>query len=408
MKFTIIGSALSGNKGAAAMLESSLQTLGGKYPDAEFVLLSMYPEEDAKLNVYPNLTILPASVQYIGLVLNPLALLYKILPPFRGLILKNKQLRAIKESDALLDQGGITFTDGRELFLLYNVASILPAIFVRTKVIKCAQALGPFNNPINKFVSKLILPKVSLIIARGQKTYEYLQTLNLNNVVLATDYAFSLDITQKDQSEGELVYKKSARGVNTKNKLKVGLSPSVVVKKKCETVGVDYVALMQWFVNDLIKQGYVVTLIPHSVRTGTTKSHNNDLPLCEVIYSGVEDKKSCVFINKEVSSQALRYIIGKTDLFVACRFHAMVSSLAMGVPTLVLGWSHKYMEILERFDVKEFGIDSRKLSQETLSESFETLLNEKDQTAKKLKQHLPEVRKLSLTHIQLIADTIEE
>lgn len=409
MKFTIIGSALSGNKGAAAMLESSLQTLGKKYPGAEFVLLSMYPEEDRQLNTYRNLTILPASPLFIGLVLNPVALLYKLFPPARKLLLKKiPQLQAIKDSDALLDQGGITFTDGREVFLLYNVASILPAILVKTKVIKCAQALGPFNNPINKFVSGLILPKVKLIIARGKKTDEYLSTLNLKNTVLATDYAFCLDITEADKEEARNIYKEAAKKALISGRLNIGISPSVVVKKKCAKAGIDYVPLMSWFINDLIKQGYIVTLLPHSVRSGTDKPHNNDLPLCKEIYAEVRGKEQCIFINEEVGSQALRFIIGQTDLFVACRFHAMISSLAMGVPTLVLGWSHKYAEILELFEVKEFGVDSSFLSKKALLENFDSLLRNREAVARKLKQHLPAVRKLSLSHIELIDSAIKK
>ena len=51
-QIAIIGSALSGNKGAAAMLESAVQTLTERFPDAEFTLLSMYPAEDRKQNPY--------------------------------------------------------------------------------------------------------------------------------------------------------------------------------------------------------------------------------------------------------------------------------------------------------------------------------------------------------------------
>jgi len=408
MRFTIIGSALSGNKGAAAMLESSIQTLSKKYPNAEFTLLSMYPNEDRRLNIYNNLTILSASPMKLGLVLNPLALLYKIFPPVRSYILnKTPQLKAIKESEALLDQGGITFTDGREIFLLYNVASILPAMLVGTKVIKCAQALGPFKNPVNRLVSKLVLPRIKLIIARGKKTHEHLNTLKLKNVVIATDYAFSLNITDKDEKEAKRVYAKLTKNIKLKNKINVGISPSVVVKKKCKKAGIDYILLMQWFINDLISKGYIVTLVPHSVRIDANKLHNNDLPLCQDIYSGVTNKKSCIFINEEVSSQALRYIIGQTDLFVACRFHAMISSLAMGVPTLVLGWSHKYMEILEIFGVKEFGIDSSKLSKKLLSESFNELVAQRKSIAKKLKDNLPAIKKLSLSHVDLIDKAIK-
>ena len=407
MKFTIVGSALAGNKGAAAMLESSIQTLSKKYPDAKFVLLSVYPDEDKKLNMYNNLEILPASVLKIGFILNPLALIYKIIPPFRKLILsKSPQLRAIKESDVLLDQGGITFTDGREVFLLYNVASILPAIFLGTKVIKCAQALGPFNNPINRFVSKAILPHIKLIIARGKKTNDYLQELGLKNVSLGTDYAFSLDITADDEKKAKKIYSKINKKLNLKNKLIVGLSPSAVVKKKCDKKGIDYTSLMALFIDDLIKKNYAVILIPHSVREDNTKLHNNDLPLSCEIYERVKNKDSCAFIDQQVNSQVLRYIIGQTDLFVACRFHAMISSLSMGVPTLVLGWSHKYMEILEIFGVKEFGIDSSNINRQVLSDNFDNLARQQKTISKTLRKNLPAVKKLSLRHVEFIDKAI--
>lgn len=408
MKFTIVGSALAGNKGAAAMLESSIQTLSKKYPGAKFVLLSIYPEEDIKLNTYDNLEILPASSFIIAFVLNPLALIYKIIPPLRKLILsKSPQLKAIKDSDALLDQGGITFTDGREIFLLYNVASILPAILLNTKVIKCAQALGPFNNPINRFVSKIILPHIKLIIARGKKTNQYLKDLGLKNVSLGTDYAFSLNIMPNDKKIAEKLYSKITKDLDLRDKLLVGISPSVVVKKKCEKKGIDYVSLMAWFIDDLAENNYATILIPHSVREDHTKLHNNDLPLSYEIYKKVKNKKNCAFINQQVSSQVLRHIIGKTDLFVACRFHAMISSLAMGVPTLVLGWSHKYMEILDVFGVKEFGLDSSKLTQKVLSDSFNNLAQQRNTVSRMLKKNLSTVKKLSLSHVDLIDKAIK-
>jgi polysaccharide pyruvyl transferase WcaK-like protein len=408
MKFAIIGSALAGNKGAAAMLESSIQTLGKKYPDAEFVLLSVYPEEDKKLNIYDNLTILPATAKKVGLVMNPLAVLYKIMPPLRNtILLKSPQLRAIKEADVLLDQGGITFTDGREVFLLYNVASILPAMMVGTKVVKCAQALGPFNNPINKMVSRLVLPRVKLIIARGEKTFEHLNGLGLKNFKLATDYAFSLDISEKDEKDAKAIYKELSKGIDFRNKQVVGISPSVVVEKKCLKKSIDYISLMQWFISDLISKGNVVVLLPHSVRSDVAKKHNNDLPLCQNIYDGLDDKSGCVFINREVSSQALRYIIGQTDLFIACRFHAMISSLSMSVPTMVLGWSHKYMEILDLFGVKEYGLDSSKLSKKLLTEKFNELERNKESIKKKLDKELPNVKKLSMSHVDLIDKAIK-
>ncbi len=408
MKFVIIGSAFSGNKGAASMLESSLQTLSDKYPQAQFTLLSMYPQADQKLNNYKNLTVLPAKPLYIGLVLNPLSLIYRILPPLRGVITKKSpQIKAIKEANVLLDQGGITFNDGREIFLLYNIASILPGLFVGTKVIKCAQAMGPFKKPLNKIAAKAMLPRLSLIIARGSQTASFLTENNLNkNAALATDYAFALNITNKERFSAERILKIACKKSKIKGKTLVGISPSVVVKKQYQKDGNDYIELMSGFINYLHTKGYATMLVPHSARTNTDKTHNNDLPLCKEIYAKVSDKTSCVFIDEEVSAQALRHLIAQTELFVACRFHAMVSSLASGVPTLVLGWSHKYDEILDLFGVKNFSIDSASLNAKKLQNSFEDLAAQRTEIAKKLKKELPKVKKLALSHVDLIDKTL--
>ena len=91
------------------------------------------------------------------------------------------------------------------------------------------------------------------------------------------------------------------------------------------------------FIERLQERGRKVLLVPHSVRTGTEKTHNNDLPLCREIHQKLSVSNKVLFVDRELSSQQLRYLIGRCGLFVASRFHAMVSSLAMAVPTLVIG-----------------------------------------------------------------------
>lgn len=403
-KFVIIGSTLSGNKGAAAMLESSIQTLSSRLPGSKFTLLTYLPvEQERELNTYKNLEVLKASPLYLGLVINPLALLYRTLPFLRGLILKNKQIKAIKEADALLDQGGITFVDGREKFLLYNVASILPALMVKTKVVKCAQALGPFNNPINKLTAKIFLPRVAVIVSRGSITNSYLTKLGLKNVIKGADYAFLLELSSNEKQSARKYYPKHF----FKDKKVVGIAPSVVMQKKVEASGKNYVQILSKFANQLIIDGYRVVLIPHSVRVNTTKTHNNDLPLSREIYKNIKDKEECLFINKELTSQELRAVIGECDLFVASRFHAMVSSLAMKVPTLVIGWSHKYKEVLEMFELEDWAFGHDKLSNKYLQAEFNKLAKNEAAIKKSLSKNLPLVKQLSSKQVNEIVRLVK-
>lgn len=401
---TIIGSALSGNKGAAAMLESAMQTLDERIGDVDVTLLSMYPEEDAAQNHYPNLEIVPATPKQLGVTINSLALLYFLLPPLRPLLRRrSRAIRALATSKVLLDQGGITFTDGREKFLLYNVASILPALFVRTPVFKCAQAIGPFTGRVNKIASKIFLPRAHTIVTRGRITHEYAQGLGLTNLVAGADYAFSLEL---DGSERDAVATVVDLSFLDGEEQVVGVCPSVVMQKKVDAVGGDYAATIAEFIATQQAAGRKVALIPHSVRTGTDKTHNNDLPLCRDIHGRLASHDGVLFVDSELSSQQLRWLIGQCDLFVASRFHAMVSSLAMAVPTVVIGWSHKYREVLEMFDAQEWAFGSDQLTSAYLSQRFEELAEARVEVKAKLDQHLPDVKAASRAQADLIADVV--
>ncbi|ROQ36649.1 polysaccharide pyruvyl transferase WcaK-like protein [Frondihabitans sp. PhB188] len=400
---TVIGSALSGNKGAAAMLESSIATLEQRLPGVQFTLLSMYPREDREQNTYPNLEIVDARPRTLGVNINSAALAYRLLPPLRGLITsRSKAVKALAESQVLLDQGGITFTDGREKFLIYNVASILPALNVGTPVFKCAQAVGPFRNRINRLVARTFLPKAATVVTRGRITQSYADKLRLTNTFAGADYAFSLELDGSEEAAAV------AAGIDLSifDESVVGLSPSVVLQKKVDAREGDYVGQMVTFIDQVTASGKKLLLVPHSVRTGTDATHNNDLPLCREIYSKVADKANVVFIDRELPSQVLRYLIGRCSFFVASRFHAMVSSLAMAVPTLVIGWGHKYEEVLEMFELQEWAFGHDKLTPTHLWERYEALLASRDDVAAKLATHLPEVKARSLKQADLIADVV--
>jgi colanic acid/amylovoran biosynthesis protein len=401
-RITIIGSALSGNKGASAMLEAAIQTLSARLDEPRFTLLSMYPAEDAAQNPYPNLDIIPATPRQLGVTINTLALAYKVLPFLRSTLRsRSAAIRALSESAVLLDQGGITFTDGREKFLLYNVASILPALDLKTPVFKCAQAVGPFRNRVNRWASRTFLPKVHTIVTRGRITHEFAEGLGLTNIVAGADFAFSLEL---DGTEETVV----AEQIDLRffDGDVVGVCPSVVLQKKVDQRGGDYVGQLVAFIEAIRAQGKRVLLVPHSVRTGTEKTHNNDLPLCREIHARLRLGDDLLFVDRELTSQQLRYLIGRCGLFVASRFHAMVSSLAMAVPTLVIGWSHKYREVLEMFDLEEWAFGHDQLTPDHLAARFADLDARRTEVKAKLDDHLPDVKRTSVMQADLIADVV--
>ena len=388
MHYSIIGSALSGNKGASAMLESSIQSALAFDKSATFTLFSMYPEEDRRLNDIPQLDILDGSPAKLGVVVNSLALLYFLLPPLRPLLRSSSaSIRALVKSDRLIDQMGISFSDGREKFLIYNVAAILPALLVGTKVVKASQAMGPFTNPINRLVSKIFLPRMTHITTRGRITHSFTEELGLRNTTLGVDSAFALKM---DKSVKAPPFASLIPGY-TKGKV-VGVSPSVVVRNKVESAKPgSYLPLMQDLINHIRDAGYSVVIIPHSVRTGQTKTQNNDLPLCVELYNSLDDTSKVGLLDTELSSQELRALIGKCHILVTSRFHAMVSALAVATPPLVIGWSHKYEEVLELFTLQDLALPYKGIDSATLNRKFDQLNARADKVSTLIEKHLPAV-----------------
>lgn len=370
------------------MLEAAIQTIQKRDPKARFYVYSVYPERDHKANNYPNVEVVSAKPLVLALLINPLALLYKVLVPLRGLLAKNRLIRPLAEADVYLDQGGVTFVKGRTVFLIYNVATILPALIVGVPVVKCSQALGAFDTWLNRTLAKLFLPATKQIFARGALTNRYLAELGLTNVTEAADYAFLLQVSKQATLDVDELF--TRRKISDKKDV-VCIVPSKVVRAKVQRMGIDYIAEQQKFIKQLLERGFQVVLLPHSTRFYTSKSHNNDVPVSRAIAAGITNK-NFHFIDEELNAQQVRAVIGKCSILITSRFHGMVSGLATSRPTLVVGWSHKYQEVMDQFDLSGHAMSTKDFSAERLEAEFISLYADRAKVKKKIERQLPLVR----------------
>lgn len=137
----------------------------------------------------------------------------------------------------------------------------------------------------------------------------------------------------------------------------VGLSISSVVEKKCKKLGIDYKGIMIDFIEKLNQAGYPVLIIANGARINSQKPRNNDLLICDAVYEGVKNKDMVRWYHKEMDAEEIRAYLGKCRFLVASRFHAMIGALEQRVPVLLVGWSHKYQEVLDFFELGQYAID---------------------------------------------------
>ncbi|MCR5736190.1 MAG: Coenzyme F420 hydrogenase/dehydrogenase, beta subunit C-terminal domain [Eubacterium sp.] len=406
----ITAASYSGNKGAAAMLQSSITQLQQKYGDRLNInLMSVYPGEDKEQLPFDFINITSTTPQQLMFVAFPLAILYKLFkwcPPLKKLLAKNKIIKTYLKTDLVVDEAGISFVDSRG-FVMNTYAFICAAVplLVGTPVVKYSQALGTFKNPYNKFLAKWILPKLKLICARGQGTYDNLMGIGIkDNVKLCADGAFSMeDSPYWNQKVDELCSSDSFFGDNV-----IGLSISSVVQKKCNKMKINYKDTMVSFVDYLNEQGYNVMLIANAARINSEKSRNNDLMVGDAIYEAVKNKDKVRWYHEEMDAEQIRAFIGKCKYLIASRFHAMIGSLEQKVPVLLIGWSHKYQEVLDMFELGQYAIDFSKLELEELKKSFEDFVSNEADIREKLDRNLGKVLESSRDNIRYISEIIDD
>lgn len=386
MKYIIGGVAFSGNKGASGMLTALMQNIAQTDKNASFAVMSYYPKSDA--SHAGNVDIIDGS---------PKAVLLRFLPSLwaglaRKLHLpeacwKHGTIKTLAEADYFLDAAGISFVDGREKFTVFNILTILPSLLLGGKVIKVAQALGPFKNLSNRLMAKLILPHIESIIARGRRTAEFLAELKLKNVEEFSDVAFSMQCTSEDQAAAAALLDNIPE-----NKTVIGISPSQVVFKLCRKAGKDYCGELEKTVRLLSDAGHVLVIFPHSARQESLKTHNNDLPLLKEFVRQLGDLQNVIVIDRELEAGVLRQLISRMDVLVASRFHAIVSAMAVGVPAVVIGWSHKYAEVLEPFALDEFVMPYDSFVAHQAADMTQKLLDDREAVSRRIKECSDNIR----------------
>ena len=394
----IIGGSIWGNRGAEAMLVTTVGKLKEKYPDAEFKVFSIYPGKDRTLITDPKIQILSSKPFSLLLVFLPFSMIYWV---FRKLGIRfwvPASVRRLLECAVLYDIGGITFAE-RGMVLFYNILTLWPALLLGVPVVKLSQAVGPFNSPLNKFFARLFLPKCERVFPRGDISAGFLADLNLAmvNSPVSADIAFlykpGYSLSTENPEKVSLLLKQI-------DKWKIGgakvivVSPSTVVMKKMSSPAYEKLILDILRKMDQSKFHYI--LLPNSNRAGSEKSQNNDILAIQKIRALANEslpddlRNRIEWVDWDLNTDSLRKIIGKANLVVTSRFHGMIAALSLAVPVYVVGWSHKYKEVLERFRMDEFMRDYKNVDAGAMAGEILNALDQEQDLRERIKKALPE------------------
>jgi polysaccharide pyruvyl transferase WcaK-like protein len=414
---SIIAATISGNRGSEAMATTVIGRIREKYPDAVYNLFSYYPDADARLVNKPEIRIFSSTPVFLVCVLFPASLAAWCLKKTGlGRLLRffPEAVRELERSSVLVDLAGVSFMDGRAKFLPFNILTIWPAMLLGVPVVKFSQALGPFSGTLVRLVSRFFLPRCSRIFARGSETERLLKGLGLGNVASAADTAFCHEIGDSVSREnGEYVadLERTLEGWRREGRKIVGLCPSSVVASKARNEGRNYPLFLYRLTDALVRRGFSVLLFPNATRQASAKLRNNDIPVIEdavryfAVFSSSGDNVRCAV--RDINTDSIKRLIRLCDVTAVSRFHAMIASLLLGVPPVVMGWGHKYFEVMESFGLARFVFDYSKSDEEGLAEIIAEACAEREAIGLRIGERLPERRSSSYRQFEYVFSLLE-
>jgi polysaccharide pyruvyl transferase WcaK-like protein len=126
---------------------------------------------------------------------------------------------------------------------------------------------------------------------------------------------------------------------------------------------------------------------------------NNDLPLIidvkQRLVSYPAAAEHLHTITYDLNTDNIAGLIQKCHFVITSRFHAMVAALGAGIPVAVVGWGHKYTEVMASFGLEGFVLDFGEFNGTALNPIIQASLSNTPMFKKRIKSGLNTVKSSS-------------
>ena len=362
------------NKGAEAMIFST-KSLLEKYSVDPEIVVATYEKKNVGTE-YQGLTIIGNKW------LKGKAILYvKLLIPIIGKkLVKGNLLRRYEEADVVINIGGFSLSDKQSLQgnILYCIEIMLCRL-MKKPFASFPQDMGPFRTPLRRFLVKRYLPKAKVIFVRSEKSKKYLDEIGIKNVHVSPDLAFNFQPSNNTRVD------KIMSDCEIPKKPFICIIPNMRVYERNNEY-IDSLSHLVDFICDTFKIN--VLLLPHEFK----HDKKDDRFVIEKIIDNIKHKDRVFQITREYPACDLKGIISKADILISSRFHGAIAGLSTCVPTMVIGWAHKYRELMASVGQEEFALDYQNINIDNITEKLTYLNEHKKEIKKELESIIPKIK----------------
>jgi polysaccharide pyruvyl transferase WcaK-like protein len=229
--------------------------------------------------------------------------------------------------EALVDASGFAYSDQFDVERSLIAADRVERAKRRgRRVILLPQALGPFRSKAHRDAFRRIADCADLLYARDHVSLAHAQDAEVpsDRLRLAPDFTCLL--------EGELPPRYEAP-----DRLALVVPSAKLLTETSEEVRESYLPFLASSVEILRSMNLNVSALQHEQGDGRVIAGLNarlPVPVQTLSFD---------------SALHLKGIIGRAEILLGSRFHALVSALSQGVPAVGVGWSHKYEMLFEDY-----------------------------------------------------------
>ncbi|MFI3230037.1 MAG: polysaccharide pyruvyl transferase CsaB [bacterium] len=306
-------------------------------------------------------------------------------------------IKAIINSDIILSGGGTLIQNGTSTrSLLYYLSIIKFAKIFKKRVMLYSNGIGPVNGIINRNLVKMVVNSVDLITLREEFSKDDLMSMGVINppIYVTADAAFTL----KSITDEQAIKLLKEEGIPLDKPI-IGISVRNWSKSKN---GDKYIKDIAKVCDELIKSGKNILFIPMEYPKDIDTSK-------KVMY---EMNQDAYILKKTYKPKEILGIIGRMDLIIGMRLHALLFSAKKNVPMIGIIYDPKieyYLNVLNMpngGDITTGDIDSKKLLsqvegmflgieryQNILKEKMQILLSQASLNEKHLYEQIELIRK---------------
>ena len=337
IKVVIVNTTHLANKGSRGRIKGMISCLEQTIPRVQITILHRYYKKDKDTLVkqlieeHPNLEVKEhpwfretnsnLQTAMSSLVRFCLSATWRNI--FRKLCLPLKD--ELQRCDVIVDLNliepneGIYFTmTVGDFFALFNTWY---TTMTGKPVVVCSATIGPYHGRFLRRLASYVLNKVDIITLREEYSQNYLSTLGVTKprIYLSADLAFLLE----PADSGRILTILESENITTEDKPIIGISPTAMMHPSLKQP--QYIQLMVELSNYLIVDlNATIVYITHTYQ---------DKSITESIYQQVKNKHK-VRILPSLSASEIKGVIGICDVFICSRFHALVASTSLAVPSL--------------------------------------------------------------------------